>query len=359
MRCCSSATGFETAAAALAATLERVPIVHLHGGEQTLGAFDDALRHAITKLSHLHLVSQRGARPARDRDGRGPGHASTSSARRAWTPRPATTCRTATTSRRDLGLALVAAGRHRDRPPDDPRRGSGGCRARRRRGDGRASRPRTSSRSRTPTPARTRSADRRSTAAARSPGRIAVDALGERRYWGLLRIADAMLGNSSSALDRGSGRRTCPPSTSAIARPARRAVPTSSHAPADPQRSPTRCASARSRRPRAGLAAARPDASAMVGPARASRISSPHGDHRDRRASRPITVPGVTATPLVVLGGGEHAAWSSTRPLARDRWVVQGYAARRARNPAATRPSTHGSATTRPSRRAGRRPRPG
>ena len=55
---------FETAAAALAATLERVPIVHLHGGEQTLGAFDDALRHAITKLSHLHLVSTRGARAA-------------------------------------------------------------------------------------------------------------------------------------------------------------------------------------------------------------------------------------------------------------------------------------------------------
>jgi len=29
---------------------------------------------------------------------------------------------------------------------------------------------------------------------------VAVDALGERRYWGLLRVADAMLGNSSSAL---------------------------------------------------------------------------------------------------------------------------------------------------------------
>ena len=48
---------FETAAAAVAATVTRVPIVHLHGGEQTLGAFDDPLRHAITKLSHLHLVS--------------------------------------------------------------------------------------------------------------------------------------------------------------------------------------------------------------------------------------------------------------------------------------------------------------
>jgi UDP-N-acetylglucosamine 2-epimerase len=32
------------------------------------------------------------------------------------------------------------------------------------------------------------------------PRRVAVDALGERRYWGLLRVADAMLGNSSSAL---------------------------------------------------------------------------------------------------------------------------------------------------------------
>jgi UDP-hydrolysing UDP-N-acetyl-D-glucosamine 2-epimerase len=48
---------FETAAAALAATVARVPLVHLHGGEQTEGAFDDALRHAITKLSHLHFVS--------------------------------------------------------------------------------------------------------------------------------------------------------------------------------------------------------------------------------------------------------------------------------------------------------------
>lgn len=48
---------FETAAAALAATLANVPIVHLHGGEETLGAIDNALRHAITKLSHLHLTS--------------------------------------------------------------------------------------------------------------------------------------------------------------------------------------------------------------------------------------------------------------------------------------------------------------
>jgi UDP-hydrolysing UDP-N-acetyl-D-glucosamine 2-epimerase len=48
---------YETAAAALAATTARVPIVHLHGGEESEGAFDNQLRHAITKMSHLHFVS--------------------------------------------------------------------------------------------------------------------------------------------------------------------------------------------------------------------------------------------------------------------------------------------------------------
>lgn len=47
----------ETLAAGLAAALRRVPVVHLHGGEETEGAMDNALRHALTKLSHLHLVS--------------------------------------------------------------------------------------------------------------------------------------------------------------------------------------------------------------------------------------------------------------------------------------------------------------
>ncbi|HKR09884.1 MAG TPA: UDP-N-acetylglucosamine 2-epimerase [Gemmatimonadaceae bacterium] len=47
----------ETLAAAAAATLRRVPIVHLHGGEESEGAIDNVCRHAITKMSHLHLVS--------------------------------------------------------------------------------------------------------------------------------------------------------------------------------------------------------------------------------------------------------------------------------------------------------------
>jgi len=35
----------------------RIPVAHLHGGELTRGAIDDALRHSITKLSHLHFVA--------------------------------------------------------------------------------------------------------------------------------------------------------------------------------------------------------------------------------------------------------------------------------------------------------------
>lgn len=48
---------YELLAAANAATLMRIPVAHIHGGERTEGAMDDAMRHAITKLSHLHFVS--------------------------------------------------------------------------------------------------------------------------------------------------------------------------------------------------------------------------------------------------------------------------------------------------------------
>jgi UDP-hydrolysing UDP-N-acetyl-D-glucosamine 2-epimerase len=48
---------FEMHAAVLAALPFRIPVAHIHGGEITLGAFDDALRHSMTKLSHLHFVS--------------------------------------------------------------------------------------------------------------------------------------------------------------------------------------------------------------------------------------------------------------------------------------------------------------
>ena len=48
---------YEMLAVASAALIYKVPIAHLHGGEITEGAFDDAIRHAITKMSHLHFTS--------------------------------------------------------------------------------------------------------------------------------------------------------------------------------------------------------------------------------------------------------------------------------------------------------------
>ena len=48
---------FEIFAAATAALVARIPVAHLHGGEITSGAFDEALRHSITKMSHLHFVA--------------------------------------------------------------------------------------------------------------------------------------------------------------------------------------------------------------------------------------------------------------------------------------------------------------
>lgn len=48
---------FEILAAVTAALVMRVPVAHLHGGELTEGAFDDAIRHSITKMSHLHFVA--------------------------------------------------------------------------------------------------------------------------------------------------------------------------------------------------------------------------------------------------------------------------------------------------------------
>jgi UDP-N-acetylglucosamine 2-epimerase (non-hydrolysing)/GDP/UDP-N,N'-diacetylbacillosamine 2-epimerase (hydrolysing) len=48
---------FEMYSAALAALPHKIPVAHIHGGEVTKGAIDDALRHSMTKLAHLHFVS--------------------------------------------------------------------------------------------------------------------------------------------------------------------------------------------------------------------------------------------------------------------------------------------------------------
>jgi GDP/UDP-N,N'-diacetylbacillosamine 2-epimerase (hydrolysing) len=48
---------YEIFSAASAAMIARIPIAHLHGGETTEGAFDEAIRHSITKMSHLHFTA--------------------------------------------------------------------------------------------------------------------------------------------------------------------------------------------------------------------------------------------------------------------------------------------------------------
>jgi UDP-hydrolysing UDP-N-acetyl-D-glucosamine 2-epimerase len=189
---------FETAAAALAATLARVPIVHLHGGEQTLGAFDDALRHAITKLSHLHLVSEPehaarvialGEDPATVHVVGAPGLDNAD--------RPDLPDRAALAA--DLGISLeppvVIVTLHPETLGTGP--------------DGLSDAVITAMDTIPATyvvtlPNSDPDADRIRTrlldATAGHPRRVAVEALGERRFWGLLRTADAMLGNSSSAI---------------------------------------------------------------------------------------------------------------------------------------------------------------
>src|SRR3989338_3123337 len=48
---------FETLAAAVACLFEKIPIAHIHGGELTDGSMDDSMRHAITKLAHIHFTA--------------------------------------------------------------------------------------------------------------------------------------------------------------------------------------------------------------------------------------------------------------------------------------------------------------
>jgi UDP-hydrolysing UDP-N-acetyl-D-glucosamine 2-epimerase len=187
----------ETMAAAVAATLEGVPLVHLHGGEQTAGAFDDALRHAITKLSHLHLVSHDEHAQRVVRLGEDPatvhvvGAPGLDAAARPDLPTRAALAE-------DLGIDLsppvVLVTVHPETASPEPVA---------------AARAVVAAMDATPAtyvislPNSDPGADEVRellVEAGRAPGRVAVEALGERRYWGLLHLADAMLGNSSGAL---------------------------------------------------------------------------------------------------------------------------------------------------------------
>ncbi len=73
---------YEILAAAQAALIARIPIAHIAGGDTTEGAFDEAIRHSITKMSHLHFVTneqsmqrvrQLGENPAHIYDAGSPG----------------------------------------------------------------------------------------------------------------------------------------------------------------------------------------------------------------------------------------------------------------------------------------------
>src|SRR5690606_13142182 len=48
---------YEVLAAAQAALVARIPIAHIHGGETTEGAFDESIRHAVTKMAQWHFVT--------------------------------------------------------------------------------------------------------------------------------------------------------------------------------------------------------------------------------------------------------------------------------------------------------------
>jgi UDP-hydrolysing UDP-N-acetyl-D-glucosamine 2-epimerase len=188
---------FEVAAVAIAATVLRVPLIHLHGGEETEGAFDNALRHSITKLSHLHFTSHpdhsarviaMGEHPSTVYTVGAPGLDNLTRKdlpNRAEleeylktpleppvvivTVHPATLDADpeAEVSAVVEAMSRVEATYIITLPNVDP--GNEIIRAKLNR-------------------------------AADLPRRTAIEALGEKRYWGLLRIADAMLGNSSSAL---------------------------------------------------------------------------------------------------------------------------------------------------------------
>lgn len=48
---------FEILAASISALIQKIPIIHLHGGEKTEGAYDESIRHAISKMANYHFVA--------------------------------------------------------------------------------------------------------------------------------------------------------------------------------------------------------------------------------------------------------------------------------------------------------------
>ncbi|MBP6702295.1 MAG: UDP-N-acetylglucosamine 2-epimerase (hydrolyzing) [Vicinamibacteria bacterium] len=193
---------FETAAAAIAATLSRVPVVHLHGGEETAGAVDNTLRHAITQMAQLHLVSHEAHRDRVVSMGIDPktvhvvGAPGLDNLRRADL---LTAGELAQKLGMELNHPLVVVTLHPSTASSVPGEAEVAalCEAM----DEVAATFVITLPNSDPGHLLIREALVR---AAQKPGRVAVEALGSRGYWGLLSQADAMLGNSSSAIIEGS-----------------------------------------------------------------------------------------------------------------------------------------------------------
>ena len=62
---------YELFSAVLSAFFLKITLAHIHGGEKTVGALDDSIRHAITKLSHIHFVSNKAAKKVLINSGEG------------------------------------------------------------------------------------------------------------------------------------------------------------------------------------------------------------------------------------------------------------------------------------------------
>ncbi len=259
----------------------------MHGGEQTLGAFDDALRHAITKLSHLHLVSHEEHAQRVIAMGEDP-----ASVHVVGAPGLDASVREDLATRddlaRDLDLALdapvVLVTVHPATLGQEPVAEATAVVA-----------------AMDAVPATyvitIPNADPGGDAirelilnASTKPDRVLVDSLGARRYWGLLRIADAMLGNSSSALIEAPAV-DLPAVDVGDRQAGRRAGPNVLHAPADPQLVTDALREALDPETRRRVAAARP---ALVHGLAGGRIADIIAAWRPPKPPRkpPITVPG-------------------------------------------------------------------
>jgi UDP-hydrolysing UDP-N-acetyl-D-glucosamine 2-epimerase len=192
---------FEILAAALAAHLLRIPLVHLSGGDETLGSLDDAMRHAISRLASLHLPTNEEAagrlRALGIPEGRIRTVGSTAlDALTAFQPLPRADLSASVGI--DLTGTVVAVSYHAATQSDEP--------------------PATTMRAilaavRDVAPDAAivitgSNADEGGSSidavatevAASDPRAVLVPTLGHERYWSLLHVADVLVGNSSSAL---------------------------------------------------------------------------------------------------------------------------------------------------------------